>query len=47
MTDPTVSSYEQERRDKRQKIRDLGMDPYGGRTEGIQPLAAIKALYTP
>ncbi len=47
MTDPNVSSYEQERRDKRQKIRDLGMDPYGGRTEGIQPLAIIKALYKP
>ncbi|MGA2499359.1 MAG: lysine--tRNA ligase [Tepidisphaeraceae bacterium] len=47
MTDPNVSLYEQERRDKRQKIRDLGFDPYGGRTEGIQPLAAIKAMYTP
>src|SRR5438477_6012896 len=42
-----ISIYEQERREKRQKLRDLGVDPYGQRTEGIQPLAQIKALYTP
>ncbi len=47
MSDPNVSAYEQERREKRQKIRDLGIEPYGGRTEGIQPLAAIKAMYKP
>src|SRR5450432_2192263 len=42
-----ISIYEQERREKRQKLRDLGIDPYGQRTKGIQPLAQIKALYTP
>ncbi|MBA3273926.1 MAG: hypothetical protein H0T11_08670, partial [Chthoniobacterales bacterium] len=42
-----TSSYEQERRQKLQKLRDLGVDPYGQRTEGITPLASIKSQYTP
>src|SRR5438105_8453861 len=42
-----TSIYERERREKRQKIRDLGLDPYGARTEGIQPLAEIKSSYKP
>jgi lysyl-tRNA synthetase class 2 len=41
------SIYERERRDKAQKLRELGMDPYGGRVPGITPLAAIKAQYAP
>ena len=41
------SIYERERRDKLQKLRDLGIDPFGGRTAGITPLARIKAQYTP
>jgi lysyl-tRNA synthetase, class II len=45
--DHNISSYEQERREKRDKLRQLGVDPYGGRTEGVQPLAGIKALYRP
>ncbi len=43
----TASSYEQERRQKAQKIRDLGLDPYGQRTPGVRPLAEIKASFTP
>jgi lysyl-tRNA synthetase class 2 len=39
--------YEQERRQKLQKLRDLGVDPYGQRTEGLKPLAEIKASYKP
>lgn len=45
--DNTISTYEQERRQKAQKLRDLGIDPFGGRSPGVQPLAAIKSLYKP
>src|SRR5688572_21931089 len=41
------SQYEQERRQKLQKLRELGVDPFGGRAEGVQPLAAVKALHKP
>ena len=44
--EPT-SHYEQERRQKLAKLRELGVDPFGRRTPGIQPLAAIKSLYKP
>ncbi|MGD0390253.1 MAG: lysine--tRNA ligase [Tepidisphaeraceae bacterium] len=43
----TTSHYEQERRQKLAKLRELGIEPYGQRTAGIQPLAAIKSLYKP
>ena len=39
--------YEQERRQKREKLRELGVDPYGHRTADIAPLAQIKELYKP
>jgi lysyl-tRNA synthetase, class II len=39
--------YEQERRQKLAKLRELGVDPYGQRTPGIQTLASIKSLYKP
>ncbi len=42
----TINEYERERREKREKLRALGLDPYGQRTEGIEPLAVIKARYT-
>src|SRR5688500_9339829 len=42
-----ISEYEQERRGKLQKLRELGVDPYGQRTAGLQPLAQIKALHKP
>src|ERR1700722_12909812 len=40
-----ASHYEQERRQKRDKLRELGIEPYGQRTAGIQPLAVIKSLF--
>lgn len=47
MTEQNTSTYEQERRQKLQKMRELGIDPYGASTAGIRPLAQIKSLYTP
>jgi lysyl-tRNA synthetase class 2 len=41
-----ISPYEKERRDKLQKLRELGVDPFGGAVEGITPLAPIKSSYT-
>ena len=45
--DTTTNTYEQERRQKRDKLRELGLDPYGGRTADLQPLAHLKSLYKP
>jgi lysyl-tRNA synthetase class 2 len=42
-----ISQYEQERREKREKLRALGVNPYGGREPGVQPLAGVKASYKP
>jgi lysyl-tRNA synthetase class 2 len=39
--------YEQERRSKRDKLRELGLDPYGGFTPDVRPLADIKSAYKP
>jgi lysyl-tRNA synthetase, class II len=41
------STYEQERRGKLKSLRDLGVDPYGGRVENVRPLAEIRSLYKP
>jgi lysyl-tRNA synthetase class 2 len=41
------SIYERERREKVQKLRDLGVDPYGARTPDVTPLAAIRIQYKP
>jgi lysyl-tRNA synthetase class 2 len=41
------SDYEQERRGKLQRLRDLGVDPYGQRTPNVRPLAAVKSLHNP
>ena len=43
----STSAYEQERRDKLQRLRELGVDPYGQRTAGVRPLAEVKALHKP
>jgi lysyl-tRNA synthetase class 2 len=48
MTTPeSASEYEQERRSKLQKLRELGVDPYGSVTTGITPLKTIKDQYKP
>jgi lysyl-tRNA synthetase class 2 len=39
--------YEQERRAKRDKLRELGVEPYGGAAAGVQPLLQIKNAYKP
>jgi len=43
----TSNPYEQERRSKLQKLRELGVDPFGGRVEGVTALAEIKKQYDP
>lgn len=45
--EPTTNQYEQERRQKMQRLRELGVDPFGGRVEGVQSLAAVRALHKP
>jgi lysyl-tRNA synthetase class 2 len=46
-TNDSQSIYERERREKLQKIRELGLDPFGSRTEAIRPLADVKNLHKP
>src|SRR4051794_19770572 len=46
-TPTTTSEYERERREKLQRLRDLGVDPFGQRTENVKPLAEIRALHKP
>ncbi|MDB5297648.1 MAG: lysS [Phycisphaerales bacterium] len=40
------SLYEQERRAKAVKLRELGVEPFGLRTPGLKPLAAVRALHS-
>jgi lysyl-tRNA synthetase class 2 len=41
----TVNEYEQARREKLSKLRELGVEPYGGRFDGAEPLEKVKAKY--
>jgi lysyl-tRNA synthetase class 2 len=41
----TISEYEQERRQKLAKLREIGVDPYGSSTRNVQTLAAVRALH--
>jgi lysyl-tRNA synthetase, class II len=43
----TISTYEQERRQKRDALREAGIDPYGRASKGVTPLATIKSSYRP
>src|SRR5436190_6890181 len=43
----TISTYEQERRQKRDALRDAGIDPYGRSAKGVTSLATIKSSYRP
>ena len=46
MTEQTPrSKFEQQRREKLEKLRGLGMDPYGQRFDGVQPAEGVKAAY--
>jgi len=40
-----VSKLQQQRRQRRDEIRALGVDPYGGRYDDTEPSAAVKARY--
>jgi lysyl-tRNA synthetase class 2 len=42
-----ISSYELERRQKLAKLREIGVDPYGATTAGVQPLAAVRQQHKP
>ncbi len=46
MSDP-ISTYEQERRQKRDRLRELGLDPYGVSSKGVTSLAAIRSSFRP
>jgi lysyl-tRNA synthetase class 2 len=43
---PAINEYEQERRNKREQIRAMGLDPYGHAEKSVKPLAVVKSLYT-
>jgi len=45
LTDAVLNKFEHQRREKRQKIEQLGVDPYGGRMEEPQPAHAVKSEY--
>lgn len=40
-----ISKFEQQRREKLQKIREFGKDPFGGRFEGCRGAEQVKAEY--
>src|SRR5438094_182598 len=40
----SANQYEIDRRQKLQKLRDLGLEPYGRSTEGVPPLAKWEGL---
>ena len=41
------SLYEQERRAKAQKLRELGVEPFGNRVAGLTPLANVREQHKP
>ena len=45
--DRKINEYEQARLDKLSKLRELGVDPFGGRFDDVEPLAQIKAKFAP
>ncbi len=42
-----TSVYERDRREKLRALRELGVNPFGARTEGIAPLADARASHDP
>ncbi len=44
MSDVPDSNFEQIRADKLRKIEELGLDPWGQRFDGHQPIGAIRKL---
>jgi lysyl-tRNA synthetase class 2 len=46
MTEPQdISKLEQQRRDKLQRIRQLDIDPYGGRFDGVESTESVRAKF--
>lgn len=45
--DQTPNIYEQERRQKLNKLREAGIDPFGQPEADVRPLNELKSLYTP
>jgi lysyl-tRNA synthetase, class II len=45
MQQDATSEYEQERRQKLLRLRELGVDPFGRRTEGITPLQQVRVAH--
>ena len=45
--DEIPNLYEQERRQKLQKLRELGVEPYGSAMTGLRPLEEVRGLYKP
>jgi lysyl-tRNA synthetase class 2 len=41
-----IDRFEQQRQHKLEQIRQLGVDPYGGRYDGAESTAALRARYT-
>jgi lysyl-tRNA synthetase class 2 len=39
--------YQQDRRRRMDQLRELGLDPFGGRLEAIQPIGEVRALAEP
>src|SRR4051794_36204430 len=46
-TEPSQSDQEQQRRLKLDQLKALGIDPYGGRVEGLTPLDQIRSQHRP
>ncbi|MCS6977211.1 MAG: lysine--tRNA ligase [Gemmatales bacterium] len=42
-----IDKFEANRREKLARIAQMGLDPWGGRFDGTQPIAAIRALAVP
>jgi len=45
--DISINEYEQARLDKLSKLQELGIDPFGGRFNDVEPLAEIKSKFDP
>ena len=46
MTEPVeTSKLEQQRIERLEKIKQLGVDPYGGRLDNVEPAGAVRAKF--
>ncbi len=40
-----INKFEKQRHEKLSQIKELGIDPYGSKYEGVEPAEEIKARY--